>query len=67
MPSLSDTNPFLETVNDGGGGGRVWASGGYGVVVHGLCQRVGTLGFGQGGNYLGAVLEGRTLGTVVEA
>jgi hypothetical protein len=27
----------------------------------------GTLGFGQVGNYLGEVLEGRTLGTVVEA
>jgi hypothetical protein len=24
----------------------------------------GTLGFGQGGNYLGAVLGGRTLGNV---
>jgi hypothetical protein len=26
-----------------------------------------TLGFGYGGNYLGEVLRGRTLGTVVEA
>ena len=64
MHSLNDTNPFPETVKDEGVGGGYGPVGGMGIVVLGLCQRGGTLRFGLVGNYLGAVLEGRTLGNV---
>ena len=45
----------------------MWASGGYGDSRTWALPAGGTLGFGQGGNYLGEVLEGRALGTVVDA
>ena len=62
MLILFDTILFSETVKDEGVGGGYGPVGGMGIVVLDLCQRGGTLGFGQVGNYLGAVLEGRTLG-----
>ena len=40
MHSLSDTNPFLETVKDGVQGGGYGPVGGIGIVVHVLCQQV---------------------------
>ena len=39
MHSLSNNNPFPETVKDEGVGGGCGPLGGYGVVVLGLCQR----------------------------
>ena len=65
MLILCDANPFPETVNDEGVGGGMdqW---GYGGSHTWTLPAGGTLGFGYGGNYLGEVLEGRALGTVVE-
>ena len=64
MHSLSDTIPFSETVNDQGVGGRAWATGGVRGSSAWALPAGGTLGFGQGGNYLGEVLRGRTLGAL---
>jgi hypothetical protein len=67
MHILSDTNHFSETVNDEGVGGRVRAMAPPWDSRTWYLPAGGTLGFGQVGNQLGAVLRGRTLGTVVEA